>query len=56
MEGEVLGEREVEDEPAALAVLGDVPDAVVEDLARARTGYVSPGDDDLSRRGMHAAR
>ena len=33
VEGEVLGQREVEHEPAPLAVLGDVADAGVEALA-----------------------
>ena len=35
VEREVLGERELEDEPAPLAILGNVPDAGVEDLVRA---------------------
>ena len=33
---EVLGERELEHEPAAVPVLGDVADAVLEELVRAR--------------------
>ena len=42
VQGEVLGEREVEHEPAALAVLGDVADAGVERArARSRAGDVA---------------
>ena len=40
VQAEVLCEGEVEDEAPALAVLGDVPDAGVENLARARVRRV----------------
>ena len=46
VEREVLGEREVEDEPAGMAVLGDVPDpGVVGHLAGRRVLELTPGDD-----------
>ena len=35
-----------------MAVLGDVADAEVDDLARSRTGHVAPGDDDAAGRGL----
>ena len=48
---EVLGERELEHEPAALAVLGDVPDARLEH-GRARCACVTsvPASDDAAAR------
>ena len=49
VQGEVLGEREVEDEPADLAVLGNVPDSRVEALAGARGRHVLAADGDLAR-------
>ena len=48
-QGEVLRQREVEDEAAALAVLGDVRDAVADHAARAGVGHVVAADDDRAR-------
>ena len=41
VEPDVLGEREVEDEPSPLPVFGDVPDALVEALARVESRVTS---------------
>ena len=46
MQADVLRQREVEDEAAALAVLGDVADAFVQALARGLTRHVAPADAD----------
>ena len=43
---EVLGERELEHEPAPVPVLGDVADAVLEERVRAAVRQVAPADDD----------
>ena len=45
VEREILGEAEVEDEPAYLAILRDVADAGIEALARGRGGDFLSGDD-----------
>src|SRR5262249_13085625 len=47
VEGDVLGDRELEYEAAPLAILGDVADAGVEQLARAAVGVDLAADGDL---------
>ena len=46
MQRDVLGEREVEDQPSPLAVFRDVPQARVEALASGLVGDVLPTGDD----------
>ena len=50
VQGDVLGEREVEHEPAALAVLRDVAEPRVEAVAAALVGDVLVADLDPARR------
>ena len=52
---DVLGDRELEHEPAPLAVLRDVPDARVEHLARARVAQLTAGDLIAPALGLHQA-
>ncbi len=52
VERDVLGEREVQDEPAAVAVLGNMADSEVDDLSGACTRHVARRDDDSARRSL----
>src|SRR5215211_8274590 len=49
VERDVLGEREVEHEPAAMAVLGDVPEPGIERLARTVVRDLLAGDRHVAR-------
>ena len=55
MQREVLGEREVEHEAAALPVLRDVADAEVDDVSRARARHVAAGNADVAGDGVPEA-
>ena len=52
MQHEILGEVEVEHEPAALPVLGNVAQTGVEGLASARAAEFLTADADAARHGM----